>query len=181
MKIKIVMISGKANSGKDTMAATLKEMMELDNKKVLITHFADLVKYVCRTYFNWDGNKDEDGRSLLTYIGTDKVRAMYPEFWVKFIFQILMVFQDQWDYVIIPDLRMKNEYEYFLDSEFEVTTIRLNRLGFENALTDTQRAHISETQMDDYKFDYTVVVKEGIENLEYMTRHLYRKVFRGQN
>ncbi len=39
--------------------------------KVLIAHYADLVKYVAKTFFEWNGEKDEYGRSLLQHIGTE--------------------------------------------------------------------------------------------------------------
>lgn len=39
------------NCGKDYTANILKRLMEEDNKKVLICHYADLLKYICKTYF----------------------------------------------------------------------------------------------------------------------------------
>ena len=68
--MKIINISGKAMAGKDTCALILKEKLESKNKKVLITHFADLVKYVSKQFFNWNGIKDEQGRTILQRIGT---------------------------------------------------------------------------------------------------------------
>lgn len=47
-----------------------------DEYRVLVTHFGDLVKYVCEKFFDWDGVKDESGRSLLQYVGTNKVRKI---------------------------------------------------------------------------------------------------------
>ena len=45
--MKVILITGKAGSGKDTTAVLLKEMLECQGKKVEILHFADeLKKYV---------------------------------------------------------------------------------------------------------------------------------------
>ena len=58
--MKVCCISAKAQHGKDTAAGLLKEHLESVGQKVLITHYADLVKFVCTNYFGWDGKKDEN-------------------------------------------------------------------------------------------------------------------------
>ena len=63
--MKVILISGKAQHGKDTSALILEEIYEAENKRVLITHYADLLKYICKQYFNWDGKKDEKTALLL--------------------------------------------------------------------------------------------------------------------
>ena len=90
--MKVICISGKAQHGKDSTAGYLKEFLEARGKKVLIAHYGDLVKYVCKTFFDWDGQKDEKGRTLLQYVGTDKVRSHHAYYWVNFIRDILCFF-----------------------------------------------------------------------------------------
>lgn len=101
--MKVICISGKAQHGKDTTATMLKEMLEKNGKNVIIAHFADLLKYICKTYFGWDGQKDERGRHILQYVGTDVIRAKSPNYWADFIVNFFSMFQDEWDYVILPD------------------------------------------------------------------------------
>ena len=60
--MKIILISGKARHGKDSLATFMKEDLERRNKKVLIAHYADLLKFICTNYFNWDGKKNVEGR-----------------------------------------------------------------------------------------------------------------------
>ena len=48
--MKVITISGKAQNGKDTTAGLLKAALEADGYKVLITHYADLLKYICLLY-----------------------------------------------------------------------------------------------------------------------------------
>ena len=72
--LKIYAISGKAQHGKDTFAELLYQELTDKGYKVLVTHYGDLVKYICKTIFNWDGQKDEKGRHLLQYVGTDIFR-----------------------------------------------------------------------------------------------------------
>ena len=53
--MKVVCISGKAQHGKDTTAGMMKTVLESMGHTVLIAHYGDLVKYVCRTFFGWNG------------------------------------------------------------------------------------------------------------------------------
>lgn len=160
--MKIVCISAKAQHGKDTAAGIIKEYLESLGKKVLITHYADLVKFVCTNYFGWDGKKDEKGRTLLQYIGTDKVGAKDPAYWVNFIVSILKIFDDEWDYVLIPDCRYPVEVTRMTEN-FDTTTIRVERPNFDNGLTLKQKGHPSEVSMDDYNFDAVVYNDAGLD------------------
>jgi hypothetical protein len=153
--MKIILISGKAQNGKDTTAKMLKDKLEQQDKRVLVAHYGDLVKYVCKTFFDWNGEKDNAGRTLLQYVGTDIIRKKYPHFWVDFIKSILIVFDGYWDYVLIPDTRFPNEING-IKAEFGTNAIslRISRNNFESPLTEAQQQHISETALDDYKFNY---------------------------
>lgn len=161
---KIILISGKAGSGKDSTANILKQKLESKNNKVLITHMADLLKYIVKTYFNWNGEKDEIGRYMFQYIGTDVIRKQNPNYWVDFIIGILTMFENEWDYVLIPDVRFINELERF--AGFDTVNLRINRLNFISHLTEKQQNHISETELDDYEFDYIINSESGLDKLE---------------
>lgn len=164
--MKVVLISGKAQNGKDTLAGMLKECLEDKSYRVLITHYGDLVKYVCKTFFDWDGNKDEAGRTLLQYVGTDIVREQNPNFWVEFIKSILTMFKHEWDYVLIPDCRFPNEVECFMNSDFNTSLIRINRPNYDSGLTPQQLAHPSETSLDNYDYTYFVLNDGTLTDLE---------------
>ena len=165
--MKVICISGKAQHGKDTTAGYLKEFLEAKGKKVLIAHYGDLVKYVCKTFFDWDGQKDEKGRGLLQYVGTDQVRTKRPDYWVKFVADILCLFPDEWDYVLIPDCRFPNEIEYMHKRMgFDVTHIRVVRENFDSPLTEEQQNHPSETALDEYPPDILLINRWGLNDLK---------------
>lgn len=161
--MKIITISGKAKHGKDTVGKLLKEQLEEQGNKVLITHFADLLKYMCKMFFDWDGEKNEEGRTKLQYVGTDVIREQCPDYWVDFLMSVFNLFPNEWDYVIIPDSRFPNENDK-LKGEFDVVTIRVERPNFNNELTEEQQNHESETSLDNYIFDYKII-NEGNENI----------------
>lgn len=157
--MKICCISAKAQHGKDTAAKLIKENLEQKGQRVLITHFADLLKFICVKFFGWNEVKDEAGRTLLQYIGTDVVGAKNPAYWAEFISSILNMFEDTWDYVLIPDCRYPIEVET-MKKQFETVVLRVERPNFDNGLTEAQKKHASEVKMDDYKFD-TVLLNDG--------------------
>ena len=113
--MKIIMISGKAGSGKDTIANFFRDKLVARKKRVLIMHFADLVKYYATQYFNWNGKKDENGRGLLQEIGTTVMRGRYPDYWAEIIGKFIDAYtipeHSFFDYILIPDWRFINEYE----------------------------------------------------------------------
>lgn len=164
--MKVILVSGKAQHGKDTVALLLKNKLVQLEHRVLLTHYADLLKYICKAFFGWDGNKDVNGRKLLQYVGTDVVRNKKPNFWVDFISSILELFSDNWDYVIIPDTRFPDEIGILKDKGFDVVHLRIKRTGFESSLTDEQKCHPSETSLDDVVPDYWIENSGTVEELE---------------
>ena len=163
---KIILISGKAENGKTTLANILKEKLESYGNKVIITRYALYLKEIAKKYCNWDGNKDKAGRELLQKLGTDVIRQKLnkPLFHVGRICEDIEITQDYYDYVIIDDVRYENEvyYPITMFGKDEVYTIRVNRydklngerVPFINSLTDEQKEHISETSLDNFSFDY---------------------------
>lgn len=163
---KVILISGKAQNGKDTVANILREVLHENGERVLVTHYADLLKYICRNYFGWDGNKDEQGRQMLQYVGTDVIRKQNPTLWVDFVAMILKYFHENWDYVIIPDCRFPNEITTMVEDGFDTIHLRVVRENFESHLTPEQQQHPSETALDDVTPDYYVVNSGTLAELE---------------
>lgn len=152
--MKIILISGKAKSGKDTFAKILQSIIlqHTPSSKTIITHYADELKYIATTYYGWNGNKDETGRSLLQQIG-DEIRNYNKDYFVNRLIQQIMAVSP--DYLIIPDTRRNNEINNWLYRGFSVITIRINR-NKDNGLTQEQKQHISECELDKYNFDYFI-------------------------
>ena len=198
--MKVITISGKAGHGKDFTANAIAGILREQNETVLILHYADLLKFICTNLFGWNGEKDESGRRLLQHVGTNIVREKKPDFWVNYILDILELFGDEWDFVIIPDARFPNEiddlinasrrgkrrkqsYESYYDKEandvhplYSVTSIRVIRPDFDNKLTDDAKQHISEHALDGYKFDYTLFNSgkgDYVDNINYICKELF--------
>ena len=174
--MKVICVSAKARHGKDTVAAILKEQLQAKGNKVLITHFADLLKYICKTFFNWNGDKDEAGRTLLQYVGTDVIGAKYPGYWANFIANFLNMFKDEWDYVLIPDCRYPIEIATMINN-FNTYLLRVERPNFDNGLTEKQKNHPSEIALDNYDFDKIILNNGTLVDLENKVKEFIEEIY----
>lgn len=165
--MKVVLISGKATHGKDFTANILKQELEKRNNKPLILHYADYLKFLCKSAYAWDGKKDENGRTLLQHIGTDLARNNNPDIWVNVVIETIKALKTEFDYFIIPDTRFPNEIERMVDEFGETSVININvkRDNYVSGLSAEQLKHPSETALDKYSFDHVLVNKEGRESV----------------
>lgn len=163
--MEVICISGKAESGKDTVATMMKEYFESKGKKIFIIHYADLLKFICKQYFSWNGEKDEAGRSLLQHIGTDVFRKRDKGFWVNHVISILKIIQNGIDYALIPDCRFMNEITQ-PSLLFKTHTIYVDRFGHRSSLSQRQQNHESETALENFEFDICIDNNRGLEELK---------------
>jgi len=170
MTSKLIQISGRKRSGKDTTALMLKELLEERGKSVEIINFADPLKDIISTILgisieevnfykdnpsnfklqiadNNDGTIEHSTnlRSVLQLFGTEAMKKYFGEnVWVTLLQDTID--KSDADYVIIPDTR------FLCEIVPSATTIRVNSNKAVNVDT-----HRSETELDDYRFDITVV------------------------
>lgn len=164
--MKIIAISGKAQHGKDTTARFLKSALEADGYKVQVAHYADLLKYICKQFFGWNGQKDDAGRHILQYVGTDVIRTQKPDFWVDFIISMAELFPDTWDYLLIPDCRFPNEIDRIKSAGLDMVHLRVLRKDFASPLSKEQQAHPSETALDNTTPDYWIINDGTLKDLK---------------
>lgn len=155
----IFFISGKAEAGKDTVANMMKDYMESLGEKVFILRFGDLLKYILREYYQWNGIKDLYGRSLLQNT-SDKIKECCgQDFFAKFISQIINSDNEKYNMssIIISDWRYIKEYESILDNIEHKNAITIRVMWeHENSLSDNQKNHSSETMLDDFEFMFYI-------------------------
>ena len=159
--MKIILIGNKARMGKDTFANMLKEEL---NERAVIVHFADALKFVCKSYYEWNGEKDTNGRTLLQCVG-QSTRDNDEHFWTDFIARLIKAnLSKNYEYIIIPDWRYKEEYERLLRYfHYEnIITVNITRFNSDfspyipNELTFEQRQHKSEIDLDTYICQYYI-------------------------
>lgn len=152
-------ISGKAQSGKDTVAAFIQEA--LDEWCIQLTYtklgFADALyreiakgilvasgKYlgevaIVDTIKYMKENKSHF-RMILQGWGTDFRRELHGEdYWVNKVLSEITKMSDK-SFVVVPDVRFKNEMKSLVNADCEVWNI--------TRPTDSKDTHISETSLD---------------------------------
>lgn len=178
MEKKIFLISGKARSGKHTVANIIKEYYEKLNKKSAITIYAKYIKQYAKDYFNWDGREETKPRELLQQLGTDIIKSKLgmEDFQVRRMIEDIKVLSYYFDVIIIPDARFIEEIEEIKNNFNNVYSIRVNRIDYENNLTNEEQHHPTEVALDNYnKFDY-VVDNITIDNLKLEINNILKDV-----
>lgn len=162
----IVLINGKARSGKDTVAQLLKEHFERRGLKVAIRPNAEAVKNVAKCIFGWNEIKDTKGRQLLL----DITQAGYnydPYFW-EHKNEHRMKGNDIY---IIPDWRYQSTFNYF-NLRNNVITINVENENRENI--GKLSNHSSETGLDNFLFDYFIDNNGSLEDLQEQLEILHK-------
>ena len=169
--VKVFLISGKAESGKDTVANFLMKNSKMEVNYNM--HVANSVKKIAREDFGWDMKKDVKGRALLQLIG-DGGRQYNPDIWINKFIESLDGVVSQVDtnaLIVVPDIRYKNEVikvaEWGKNKNVEILTMRVRRPNHENTLTEEQRSNSSEVDLDDWGYWHIDLVNDGtLQDLE---------------
>lgn len=162
----IISFSGHAGHGKTTATNYLKDWLVADGYKVCKIPYAGYLKFIAKEYFEWNGKKDLEGRTLLQQLGTNIVREKFPDYWVDTVIHFVRVFEDKFDFFLIDDTRFPNEIARWGDFGFDIVKVKINRLNFDNGLTVEQKNHPSETALDNYThWDYVLNVENSIDDL----------------
>lgn len=158
--MQIILISGRARSGKDVTAKIIKEYLLGAGKRVLVIHYADFLKEFCRVNYGYRGIKDEVDRYILQHVGTDIVRKNNPDAWVNIMVELLKGVKAEFDFVLIPDVRFENEIDIMKKNFDDVFCLDIVRNNFDNGLTISQKLHPSEMGLPEYDFD-KVIYNDG--------------------
>lgn len=153
--VKIVLVSGKARSGKDYLANKLEWYIEfVQHKRCLVLHYADALKDFCSKHYGYADKKDSREREMLQTIGTDIGRTNYEDTWVDIVIALIRGLGCTYDFVLIPDARFPNEIQKIIDTFGKENTYSLRTFrDFTTDLTTEQQNHTSETALDDWCFD----------------------------
>ena len=162
--MKVIMICGKARSGKDTLADFL--ISRLEDKKPCKVQIGQYIKYYAMKYFGWDGEEETKPRDLLIHLGTDIIRnKIDPNFHINRLVQDLEVLSYFYDTFIVSDVRFPVEIEKVKEKYDDVVTIKISRDSEE--LNQSQKSNITETALDNYTdYDYVIDNNGTLEELE---------------
>ena len=174
----IFIVSGKANSGKDTSCALINNYIKIKNKKVINLQFSSYIKMYAKEISGWDGSEDTKPRTLLQILGTDIIRDKIDNnFFINRIIGDIKVYSYYFDVITISDARLPEEIDTIYNEFKNVFKIRIERPGFINSLDSNEKKHRTEIGLDNYNsYDYVVVNDSSIENLNDKIKNIIDEV-----
>lgn len=187
----LVGISGYAQAGKDSIgkllvenhnftryafADKLREFLYAQNPVVVVDFAFEHVERVQDIVdkYGWERAKldYQEIRELLQRLGTEAGRKILGDnVWVEAVFNDINKGLDLgWnESVVITDVRFPNEAQAIKDHNGFV--VRVKRPGITAA-----NAHVSETSLDEWPFDYTIPNDATIEALALSVKHLVAEI-----
>lgn len=166
----IILISGKSNSGKGTVAKIIEDNLILQNKHVIRCSLSTYIRDIAKNDFYWDGVDTLESRKFMAEvyrIGTE----FYPYHMARRVWERdIKPYANKDTMAIVESFREKVNYDYFkmlLKENIidDIVTIRVTRPDF-NAINDEMMEnHISESDLDNFPFDYHIDNNETIEKL----------------
>ena len=118
-------------------------------------------------YFNYDKEKDEKPRELLQTLGYDilQLKLKKKDFLLDYLITTIEVLDNYYDVGLITDGRLVHEIEVLKEKYPNIKTILLTNKK-DNKLTNKEKNHQTEIDLDDYKdFDY-IVENKDMESLK---------------
>ena len=175
-KIKLFIISGKARSGKDTASNIIKDYYK--DKNTIIISFGHYIKDYAKRVSNWDGNELNKPRELLQNLGTNVIREQLgkDDLFIKRMIDDIEIFECFYDAIIISDCRLKKEVDD-LKAAYpdDLVAINIFRPDFDNGLTEEQKKHKTEIDLDDYDNFDEKIINTTLEGLEKDAENIYIK------
>lgn len=174
--MQVILIGGKARSGKDTLADFLTENLEKQGKKVCKIQVGQYIKYYAMKYFGWNGEEETKPRDLLIELGTEIIRKKIdPDFHIDRLIQDIKVLSYFYDTFVVSDIRFPVEIEKPKKEFDNVTTIKMIRNSDE--LNDAQKSHVTETGLDDFNsFDYVIENEGSLEELKEKAMKIVKEI-----
>ena len=127
----IIMINGSARSGKNTVVEYMTNA--LDKQTGGILHYSSTIapfKELALNHFNWDTNKDEAGRKLLSDLKMAYIEYN-PDFIINFVISNLNMLDPHPHNILVIDSREVDEIKrvklYFPQIKYKVVTLLIER------------------------------------------------------
>lgn len=174
-KPKIFLLSGHARSGKDTVSKIIEKYYK--TKKCIIISFGHYIKDYAKRVSNWDGKEETKPRELLQQLGIELIKNNIDDkLFIKRIMEDIEVFSYFYDIIIIDDVRLLDELNTLKEKYKDAISIRIIRDNFDNGLTDKEKKHITEVDLDIYdNFDY-IIENKSYEYLEKSVKNILNEV-----
>ena len=175
--MKIYIIGGKAKSGKNTFGELLRDNLKEYGYKPCVMQITEPLYSYARNYFEYDMEKDEKPREFLQKMGIEIIREKLnkPNFLINRLKEDIEILSNFFDTFIITDARLENEFINLKKTYTNVTTIKIERENYYVELSEEEKNHITETEIDKFdEFDYKII-NSGYSSLEEQAKEIVKK------
>ena len=158
--MKIYLLAGKAGSGKDLMGRYMKTQYDFAGHNACILHITTPLYEYARNYFSWNGNMAEKPREFLQEMGIEVIQKQLGKkyFLLDRLCEDVDILKNFFDVFISTDGRLLFEFEELKRRFPSIKIIHVIRDNYENELTEQEKQHVTETEMEDYT-DYDYIVR----------------------
>ena len=172
---KIILIAGKARSGKSTLSEYLKKEYEKENKKVIISPYTKYLKKYIEEITEEKIDENNKPRELLQKLSSDLIKPLLgTDFFIKRQLEDIKIYAYFKDVIIIPDVRFPKEIEDLKKEYNNIVTIGIKRKE-ENDLTEEQKKDITETSLDNYN-NYDYLIENNNIDLKKEAQRIIKKI-----
>lgn len=175
---KIFVLSGKANSGKDTTAEFIDNYVKLKGYKVVNLQFSSYIKMYAKKISGWDGSEDSKPRTLLQQLGTDIIRNKIDNYlFINRIIEDIKVYSYYFDVITISDGRLPEELDGIKNAFKKVYRLRVERPDFKSSLNEKELKHKTEVALNSYDdYEYKIINDGTLEELNEKVKKIVDEV-----
>lgn len=167
--MKIFLLAGKAGSGKDLLGKYMKTQYDFQGMNTCILHITAPLYEYAKNYFSWNGDMTEKPREFLQEMGIEVIQKKLGKkmFLIDRLCEDIDILKHYFDVFIITDGRLVSEFLELKNRFPNIKIVHVIRDKYENELTDKEKMHITEVDMENYQ-DYDYVVHNGSKESLYL-------------
>lgn len=162
----IILVAGRARSGKSTLAEYLKEEYQKWGKKVVISPYTKYLKRYIEEITGEKINEEKKPRDLLQQISSKLIKTILhkKDFFIKRQIEDIEIYSYFMDVILIPDVRFPEEIKEIKARFSNVVSIGVIRMNYVSDLTEEQKKDITEISLDHYHdYDFEIENKAGLD------------------
>jgi len=176
--LQIILVSGKSNVGKGVFSQKLEQLLKSQNKHVIRCSLSTYIRELTKKDFYWNGIDTLESRIFMGEVyrvGTD----FYPHHMARRVWERdIEPYANKDTIAIVESFREKVNYDYFdflLQFKYidKLTTIRVIRPNFNAIQNKEMENHVSESDLDDFKFDYVIENSGTVEELDEKLKEMF--------
>lgn len=156
--MRIVLIAGKSGTGKNHVAQIMKEFLEENQQRTVITEYSKYIKLFAKEMLGWRETDPKKPREFLQEIGSFIREDLgKKDLFIERMKTDISVYERFFENVIICDIRYPEEIDEIKKTYSKVTTILIEKEEQNPELTMKEAAHITEHALENYQnFDYII-------------------------